>query len=142
MPFTNNRIYVVAFLIIIVVIAAIAYAGSQTQTSRTQKGISVITINSEVGLKQIILTVLNSGATITLTQFDLPYSFNGTNGNTIQLAIFATSNYVFNTWGFNDGTFSSGDPYTHILTIKIEKPITITADLLYSPQPIVTPIIE
>jgi hypothetical protein len=136
MGFKGNRIFVIIFAIVIIVIVGIALASnSGSGTSKTIKGMTTVTINAEVGIDQIRLVVLNTGATIKLTQFDLPYSFNCSTGNTIQLYATTTSNYVFNTWRFNDGTFSDGEPQTHILALKIDKPIIITADMLYNPQP-------
>ena len=91
-------------------------------------GLAVVTVKCETaGLSTVKIINLNTGTSIIKAATALPYSFNVTRGDTLQLIAATQPNFLFNAWVFNTGTFDNHNP----LTVKVNADATITAEVLY-----------
>jgi hypothetical protein len=143
MPFNNNRIYYVAgFIIIICVVALIGYGAIQGIPKKTGlPGVVIMTVKGETGINYIEITNQNTDQTILLQKPDLPYSFNCTQGDELQIKVTTLSNYYFNSWRFNTNIYGSFDHHNP-LYLTVDTPVTMLATVIYiepSPSPSPTP---
>jgi len=91
-----------------------------------------VTINSEVGVKQVTITNLNSGTSITKRSTDLPFTFNAKTGDSLRFYVVTEENYLWNAWVFHTGTFDNHNP----LTIKVASDMEMSPQCLVQEAPI------
>ncbi len=144
MGFKGNRIWLIGGLIGIFIIAVIIVAANQSPSiSKTTAGQVTVTIDGEVGTVTVKITNLNTGTSINRTAVDLPFRFNCTKGDTIQVTASTVNDYAFNSWFFNNlGTFDHHNP----LLIKVNGNLYMTAlcqiYIVTTPTPTETPTLE
>jgi hypothetical protein len=130
----KNRFYLIvlglAFIVIIGIAAAASSGGKKPATN--VPGQVVCTIRAEVGVDNITVANLNTGQSIIKTNTMLPFSFNCTKGDIIQLRVKTMNEYSFNAWVFNTGTFDNRNP----LLWKMDADTTMTACVLMTSNPI------
>ena len=112
------RFYIIVGVIVLCIIIAIAFSASTAPSNKKIKESEVvtITINYNVGIQTVEIINQNTGAVYTATVTSLPYSFNVTRGNAIDITVTTTPSYVWNAWTFtpvgipysdNPGTFKA-----------------------------------
>ena len=140
------RFYIILAVIALIVIIGVA-AASQQPTSVTKPtptpapvttpvvhppAVVSITINSEVGVKQVVITNLNTGTSITKRSTDLPFTFNADNGDSLRFYVTTEESYMWNSWMFNTGTFDNHNP----LTLKATSSLDMSPMCLVQEAPI------
>jgi hypothetical protein len=86
-----------------------------------------ITITSDtVGLEYITLTNENTGANIRIQPTELPFTGNFAKNDILTIEVLPKTNYAFNAWIIDDGTWESDNP----LAIKPSGSLEITARLI------------
>ncbi len=103
MPFKGSRgpvlIIVIIFFVIIAGIAIASQGPPKSKVTLNSETVT-ITINYNVGIKTIEITNQNTGQTYTATVTSLPYSFNCTRGNAIDITVTTNPSYKWNAWTF------------------------------------------
>ncbi len=129
MPTFKPRFYLFAgvILFVIVIIAALASNASQPTTPKTtptptypptnttpvpQLTTVSITVNSEVGIKQVTITNLDTGTSIIKRNIDLPFTFKATRNDNIRFNVLMEEHYMWNAWVFQNDTFDNHNPLT------------------------------
>jgi hypothetical protein len=126
----KTRFFIIVGAIALLVIIIAAAASSGPRSSVNPKGIYTCTVSTNFGLQSIKIINQNTGASITKTTSDLPYSFNFTSGDTLQFNATVLKEYTWNAWVFtSSGTFDDHNP----LTVNPERDFTLTADCLIKP---------
>jgi len=106
MPFTNNRIYYVIGVIILVVIFGAIIAGAlSNNTANPKKGSNTdqisVTINYGVGIQEIDVTNQNTGELYQATLTSFPLHFNCTEGANLDIKIVTKPGYYWNAMWFS-----------------------------------------
>ena len=70
--------------------------------------IASVTVASQVGISSVKITT--AGNSIIKNAQALPFTFNCKPGDTVQFTVTTQSDYIFNAWSFNDGTFNNHNP--------------------------------
>ena len=97
-------------LIVIIVIAASASSGSRRHNPA---GLLTCTVQSDIGINQVVITNQNTGKSITKTAADLPYTFNLTEGDTLRFNVTLLEGYKWNAWEINQYPwFANDNPFT------------------------------
>ena len=91
-----------------------------------------VTINSEIGIKQVTITNLNSGTSITKRSTDLPFTFNAEYGDSLRFYVVTEESYLWNAWMFGTGTFDNHNP----LTLKAYSDLDMSPQCLVQEAPI------
>jgi hypothetical protein len=135
MGFTGNRgPLIITAIIIAIIVAGIAVASSGGAPKTNTIGKVVITLRGSIGIENITyanLDLEDSGTT--RDRYNLPYSYNISKGNTIQLYAGVGDGYIFNSWDFSgvnpdlSGTSRLSNPLT---LSKINSDTIITATVL------------
>lgn len=133
------------FIIIIAVVAAQAPPKSKVKESETV----TITILYNVGIKSIEIINQNTGQHFDATVTSLPFSFNVTRGNAIDVTVTTSPNYNWNAWIFdpvgipfsdNTGTFKA-DNTNYFGAIVVNNQIIMRPDCIHiTSTPTPTPI--
>jgi len=127
----KQRFWIIVSLIVFVLFIAIIAASSTPRSSSSvqQRGdpIYKITITSDtVGLEYITLTNENTGASIRIPPTELPFTRNFAKNDILTIAVLPKTNYIFNAWLIDDGTWENDNP----LAIKPNGSLEITARLM------------
>lgn len=118
---------VAIIIIILIVVAAVASSGSGARKTGTIPiGVKVCTVQGDIGVLNVKISNLRTGTSIVKTASNLPFSFNFTQGDTLQFNVAVEPNYTFNAWVFNSGTFDNHNP----LTLKPSDSIVMTVTVL------------
>jgi hypothetical protein len=107
----KTRFYIIVGIIIVCVVAAIAFSASTAPSTKKVKDSDTITVTilNNIGIDRIVIMNQNTRDKITLTIIDLPYQFNCTRGQRISATITSTDGFQWNTMKFNGiGTFDDG----------------------------------
>ena len=145
MPFTGNRIYIIAIIVFVFVIGVIAYAASQPKTSpiiivdpdnpEPQETVQV-TVKNSIGIDRITVTNLNTGQIFKASLIDLPLNFNCTRGDYIKFIVTTQQGYEWNAWWFTPvGTFDNHNP----LTISADNIICVNNKIIMTPKCLILP---
>jgi len=100
----KTRFWIIVALGIIGIIVVAGLLVTQTPSSSKkvkESEVVTITINYNVGIQTVEIVNQNTGAIYTATVTSLPYSFNVTRGNAIDVTVTTTPSYVWNAWTFN-----------------------------------------
>lgn len=112
----KGKIIVGIFSVIVVIGLLWGMSSYQPSKKVKESEIVTITINYNVGIQTVEIINQNTGAVYTATVTSLPYSFNVTRGNAIDITVTTTPSYVWNAWTFtpvgipysdNPGTFKA-----------------------------------
>jgi hypothetical protein len=122
-------LFIGGIALLILIITAVASSGGSRPHSNP-KGTYTCTVDTNFGLQSVKIINQNTGASITKTTSDLPYSFNFTSGDTLQFNATVLKEYTWNAWVFtSSGTFDDHNP----LTVNPEEDFTLTANCLIKP---------
>ena len=132
----KGRFWVILLLLLLAVaVIAVAWSSASQQPNAVNSSptpipintpavlptpIVTVTVNSEVGVKQVTITNLNTGTSITKRSTDLPFSFNADNGDSLRFYVITEENYMWNAWMFKTGTFDNHNPLTLKATSNID----------------------
>lgn len=114
MPFSNNRRYYIAGIIVFAIIAGLiingAISSGPAKKNIKESEVVTVTILKDVGIDTVTYTNYDvPGETKTLTIIDLPYSFNTSRGDTLELTETTRSGYLWNSWDFSPMSRSNRD---------------------------------
>jgi len=142
MPILAKRFWIFLLLIMFIVFIIIAVVAAPHKNTVTPKVTPTpnptvpptpttvsVTINSQVGMNMILFHDQNTGASMTLTAADMPWTINVKYGETITLKALSISGYVFNTWVFGDKSIASPDTNGY-LTLKATESFIAEAHFL------------
>jgi len=148
----KNRFYLVAVIVVIAIIALIFYVASQPATSRNKKESTIVTvtIHSGFGIDRIHIFNVNTNEKTNRTMMDLPFSFNCTKGDYIQISETVLAGYEWDGWWIEQsGTFTHHnsllvqvngdlDLIPHCIIVELPAP-TVTVGTTPTPAPSPSP---
>lgn len=104
-------IFVIAvFFIVIIAIGALASQQPSNPRATSDTSISV-TIQNNIGVKEVEVQNLNTGKTYIFTLLSLPASFNCTVGDYLQIRVVTHEGYRWNAWWFPQvGIWNNDNP--------------------------------
>lgn len=126
-------LFVAAIIIVIIVAGAlIASSGAPATKKGTVPGQVTVTINKAIGIDQISINNLDDDTgDFVKTFIQLPYSFNCSAGDAIELGGIAKDGYTWNGWQFSTGRFTTG---THITIISNDEMYALGNSVTITPE--------
>ena len=148
----KTRFYIIVGVVALCVILLIAYSAAQAPATKKIKESETVTITIlyNVGIQTIEIINQNTGQQYTATVTSLPFSFNVTRGNAIDIIVTTTPSYKWNAWVFdpvgipysdNPGTFKA-DNTNHFGAIVVNNQIIMNPNCRHisaSPSPTPAP---
>ena len=139
----KTRGWIMIAVIVLLFIAVIAYAGSQTPASKTKLSqVITVTVLNNIGIKQIDIQNLNTGKTFVFSLISLPAQFNCTRGDYLEINVLTNNGYRWNAWWFSPQDVWNNDNPAIICVagnIVINNEVTMIPNCLILPQGTVTP---
>lgn len=156
MPFTNNRIYYIAIIVVVIFFIGIIAANqpakqavnqpTPTPTSTPQDSSTItLTIKNNIGISQVEVQNLNTGKTFIFSLISLPAQFTCTRGDYLQFRVSTNEGYRWNAWWFSPmQTFNNDNPAIICADgiIVYRNQIVLTPNTLILPQTTVAPNVE
>ena len=128
MGFQGNRIFLIAFIIVVFLIIVVwASASSSGSRNGQPAGVCIATINGAVGISQIEISNQNLQTSFILTPADFPYPLHLNKGDTLAFNVTTVEGYVWNGWELNHTPWFTRD---NPLVIKVSGDITFAANCI------------